>query len=41
MAALTAIGFNPHMKALYERLLSKGKSKMASNGLCAREAVSI
>lgn len=33
MAAITAIRRNPHVKALYTRLLERGKSKMAA--LCA------
>lgn len=33
MAAVVAIKHNPHIKAMYERLLQNGKSKMA--GVCA------
>ena len=33
MPAMTAIRFNPHVKALYERLIAGGKSRMAA--LCA------
>lgn len=39
MAALTAIRFNPHVKALYERLLSKGKPKMLALGAAMRKLV--
>jgi len=39
MAALTAIRYNPHVKALYERLLSKGKSKMVALGAAMRKIV--
>jgi hypothetical protein len=33
MAAVVAIKHNPHIKAMYERLLLNGKSKMS--GVCA------
>lgn len=39
IAALTAIRFNPHVKALYERLLLKGKTKMAALGAAMRKLV--
>lgn len=38
-AALTATRFNPHVKALYERLLAKGKSKMSALGAAMRKLV--
>lgn len=39
IAALTAIRFNPHVKALYERLLLKGKTKMSAMGAAMRKLV--
>lgn len=39
MAALTAIRFNPHVKALYERLLNKGKPKKLALGAAMRKLV--
>jgi transposase len=39
MAALTAIRFNSHVKALYERLVSKGKPKMLALGAAMRKLV--
>jgi len=39
MAAVVATRFNPHIKALYERLLAKGKSKMAALGAAMRKLV--
>jgi transposase len=39
MAAVVAIRYNPHVKALYERLLKKGKAKMAAIGACMRKLV--
>lgn len=39
IAALTAIRFNPHVKALYERLLLKGKTKMSALGAAMRKLV--
>lgn len=39
MAAVVAIRHNPHVKALYERLLSKGKAKMAALGAAMRKLV--
>ena len=32
MPAVVAIRHNPHVKALYERLLAKGKTKMSALG---------
>ena len=39
MAAVVATRHNPHIKALYERLLAKGKSKMAAIGAAMRKLV--
>jgi transposase len=39
MAAVVAIRYNPHVKALYERLLAKGKTKMAALGAAMRKLV--
>lgn len=39
MAAVAAIRYNPHVKALYERLLARGKSKMAALGAAMRKLV--
>ncbi|TCT24225.1 transposase IS116/IS110/IS902 family protein [Thiobaca trueperi] len=39
MAAIVAIRYNPHVKALYERLLARGKSKMAALGAAMRKLV--
>lgn len=39
MAAIVAARHNPHVKALYERLLAKGKSKMAALGAAMRKIV--
>ena len=39
MAAVTATRYNPHIKALYERLLAKGKSKMSALGAAMRKLV--
>lgn len=39
MAAVTATRYNPHIKALYERLLAKGKAKMAAIGAAMRKLV--
>jgi len=33
MAAVVAVRYNPHIKAMYERLLLNGKSKMSA--ICA------
>ena len=41
MAAITAVRYNPDVKALYERLLAKGKSKMAALGAAMRKLVHI
>lgn len=37
MAAVVAIKYNPHVKALYTRLLARGKSKMSALGACMRK----
>lgn len=39
MAAVVAIKHNPHVKALYERLIAVGKSKMAALGAAMRKLV--
>lgn len=39
MAALSAMQYNPHVKALYDRLLLKGKSKMSALGAAMRKLV--
>lgn len=39
MAAVVATRHNPHVKTLYERLLAKGKSKMAAIGAAMRKLV--
>lgn len=41
MAAIVAIRHNPDIKALYERLCAKGKSKMAALGAAMRKLVHI
>jgi transposase len=41
MAAITAVRYNPDVKALYERLLAKGKSKMSALGAAMRKLVHI
>jgi transposase len=41
MAAITATRYNPDIKAQYERLLSKGKSKMSALGAAMRKLVQI
>lgn len=41
MAAIVAARYNPDVKALYERLLAKGKSKMSALGACMRKLVHI
>ncbi len=41
MAAITAVRYNPDVKALYERLLAKGKLKMFALGACMRKLVLI
>lgn len=37
MAAVVAIRHNPHVKAVYERLLARGKSKMSALGAAMRK----
>ncbi|MFM9912128.1 MAG: IS110 family transposase [Methylophilaceae bacterium] len=39
MAAIVAARYNPHVKALYERLLARGKSKMSALGAAMRKLV--
>ena len=39
MAAVVAKQYNPHVKALYERLIAKGKSKMSALGAAMRKLV--
>jgi transposase len=39
MAAVVATRHNPHIKALYERLLAKGKSRMSAIGAAMRKLV--
>jgi len=39
MAAIVATRYNPHVKALYERLLVRGKAKMAALGAAMRKLV--
>lgn len=39
MAAITATRYNTHVKALYERLLARGKSTMSALGACMRKLV--
>lgn len=39
MAAITAVHNNPHIRALYQRLLARGKSKMAALGAAMRKLV--
>jgi hypothetical protein len=41
LPALTAICFNPLLKALFERLVAAGKAKMAAVGACMRKLVMI
>ena len=41
MAAVVAIQHNPHIKAMYERLLAKGKTKMCALGAAMRKLVHI
>jgi len=41
LPALTAIRFNPLLKALYERLVEAGKAKMAAVGACMRKLLMI
>ena len=39
MAAVVATRYNPHVKAVYERLLARGKSKMSALGAAMRKLV--
>lgn len=39
MAAVVAIRYNPHVNSLYERLLARGKAKMAALGAAMRKLV--
>jgi transposase len=39
MAAIVAVRHNPHVKAVYERLLAKGKTKMSALGAAMRKLV--
>jgi len=39
MAAVVAIRYNPHVKAVYGRLLARGKSKMSALGAAMRKLV--
>ena len=39
MAAVVAKRCNPHVKAVYERLLGRGKSKMSALGAAMRKLV--
>ncbi|MEN9659387.1 MAG: hypothetical protein RL571_2852 [Pseudomonadota bacterium] len=39
MAAIVATKYTPHVKALFERLLTRGKSKMSALGACMRKLV--
>ena len=39
MAAIVATHYNPHVKAVYERLLARGKSKMSALGAAMRKLV--
>ncbi len=41
LPALTAIHFNPLLRALYERLVGAGKVKMAAVGACMRKLLMI
>jgi transposase len=41
MAAVVATRHNPHMRALYERLLARGKAKMAALGAAMRKLVQL
>jgi hypothetical protein len=41
MPAVTACQYNPDVKALYERLISKGKCKMLALGAAMRKLVHI
>jgi len=37
MAAVVVVRYNPHVKALYDRLLVRGNSKMAALGAASAE----
>ena len=39
MAAIVAVQYNPHVKAIYERLLAKGKTRMSALGAAMRKLV--
>lgn len=39
MAAIVATKYNPHVKVLYDRLVAKGKAKMAAIGAAMRKLV--
>lgn len=39
MAAIVATRYNPHVRAVYERLLARGKSKMSALGAAMRKLV--
>lgn len=41
MAAVVATRYNPHIRALYERLLARGKAKMAALGAAMRKLVQL
>jgi transposase len=41
MAAVTATRYNPDIKAQYERLTGKGKSKLSALGAAMRKLVQI
>lgn len=41
LPAVAATRYNPHIRALYERLLANGKAKMAALGACMRKLVHI
>jgi len=39
MAGIVASKHNPHVRALYQRLLAAGKTKMPAIGACMRKVV--
>ncbi len=39
MAAIVATTYNPHVRAVYERMLARGKSKMSALGAAMRKLV--
>ncbi len=41
MAAVVATRYNPHVRTLYERLLARGKAKMAALGAAMRKLVQL